>query len=91
MLEEAYNSIVSAGAVAVILTAGLILVYRHLNADRKDLRAELDKREAQYKADLKAKDDQIKELIEELKDITKENITLETRILDVLKTMNHGR
>lgn len=91
MIEEAYNSIISAGSVAVVLTAGIILVYRHLKADIKELREELLRQKTAHKAELKEKNDYIKELVEELKDMTKENIALETRILDVLKNINHGR
>ncbi len=80
MMEEAYNSIISAGSVAIILCVGLVLVYKHMKAENKEL-----------KAQLVAKDLLIEKKDTELKEIVKENITLQTRILDTLKILSHDR
>ncbi len=79
-MEEAYNSIISAGSVAIILCVGLVLVYKHMKAENKEL-----------KAQLVAKDLLIEKKDTELKEIVKENITLQTRILDTLKILSHDR
>lgn len=73
MIEEAYNSIISAGSVAIILLAGMIFMYRHLMAEIKELKSQL------YKKD------------EQLSAIVKENIALQTRILDALKILTSER
>ena len=73
MIEEAYNSIISAGAVAIILTAGIIFMYRHFMAEVRDLKSQLQKKD------------------EEISSIVKENIALQTRILDALKMLTHER
>ena len=80
MMEEAYNSIISAGSVAIILCVGLVLVYKHMKAENKEL-----------KAQLVAKDLLIEKKDTELKEIVKENITLQKRILDTLKILSHDR
>lgn len=91
MVEEAYNSIISAGSVAVILTAGLILVYRHLNKDIKDLKAQMIAKDVLHTAQIAAKDLIIEKKDNELKEIVRENIALQTRILDILNIITHER
>lgn len=73
MIEEAYNSVISAGSVAIILLAGMIFMYRHLMAEIKELKSQL------YKKD------------EQLSAIVKENIALQTRILDALNVLTSER
>jgi len=73
MIEQAYNSIISAGAVAIILTAGIIFMYRHFMAEVKELKAQLSKKD------------------EEINAIVRENIALQTRILDALKMLTHEK
>lgn len=53
MIEEAYNSIISAGSVAIILLAGMIFMYRHLMAEIRELKAQLYKKDEQISAIVK--------------------------------------
>lgn len=77
IIEEAYNGILQSGVVAIVLMAGCILMYRHFTTEVKELKEEL-----------KLKSEEIKTLNNELLNITRENIQLQTRILDVLNRIS---
>lgn len=73
LIEQATNSVMEAGIVAVVLTAGLILMYRHFTSESKEMK-EL----------IKEKDAQIFELNNQIRDIVTVNTELNTRLLDTL-------
>jgi len=73
MIETATTSIMEAGIVAIVLTAGLILMYRHFTGEAKE-----------YKELIKEKDAQIIELNNQIRDIVSVNTELNTRLLDTL-------
>jgi hypothetical protein len=77
IIEEAYNGILQSGVVAIVLLAGCVLMYRHFSTEVKELKEEL-----------KVKNEEIKTLNSELLNITRENIQLQTRILDVLNRIS---
>jgi hypothetical protein len=62
-----------AGIIATVLTAGLILMYRHFTLEAKE-----------YKSLIKEKDAQIIELNNSIRDIVTVNTELNTRLLDTL-------
>lgn len=73
MIEQATTSILEAGIVAVVLTAGLILMYRHFTSESKEL-----------KNLVAEKDAQIIELNNQIKEIVQTNTELNTRLLDTI-------
>jgi len=73
MIETATTSIMEAGIIATVLTAGLILMYRHFTLEAKE-----------YKSLIKEKDAQIIELNNSIRDIVTVNTELNTRLLDTL-------
>lgn len=79
-MEEAINSILQSSLVAALLGAGLVFVHRHHMADKKELKEEIK---------------ELKEVnaqnTEDLKEMVKENIAIETRLLDALKVVNNGK
>lgn len=79
-MEEAFSSILQSSLVAALLGLAVVLVHRHHMADKKELKAEIT---------------ELKELnaqnTKDLKEMVKENIKIETRLLDVLKLQNNGK
>ena len=73
MIEQATTSIYEAGVIAIVLTAGLILMYRHFTNEAKE-----------YKELIKEKDAQIIELNKQIRDIVEVSTQLNTRLLDTL-------
>jgi len=73
MVHEATTSIMEAGIIAIVLTAGLILMYRHFTLEAKE-----------FKSLIKEKDTQIIELNNSIRDIVTVNTELNTRLLDTL-------
>lgn len=73
LIEQATTSVMEAGIVAVVLTAGLILMYRHFTGESKEMK-EL----------IKEKDAQIIELNNQIREIVTVNTELNTRLLDTL-------
>ncbi len=80
MMEEAVSSIIQSSLVAAILLVGLVFTHRHHMADKKELKAELKELK-----DINAQN------TEDLKEMVKENIAIETRLLDALKMVNNGK
>jgi len=79
-MEEAFNSILQSSLVAALLGIGLVFIHRHHMADKKDL-----------KEQIAIKDKIIVDNSEDLKEMVRENIAIETRLLDALKTLSNGR
>lgn len=73
LIEQATTSIMEAGIVAVVLSAGLILMYRHFTSEAKEM-----------KDLVKEKDAQIIELNNQIREIVAVNTELNTRLLDTL-------
>lgn len=86
-MDEAINSILSSSLVAALLGAGLVFVHRHHMADKKELKETIREKDIS----IVMKDSALATQADEIKEMLRENIAIETRLLDVLKSNNHGR
>ena len=84
MIEEATSGIIETGVVSIILVAGMILMYRYFSAEVKRLNSII-----------KAKDEEIKELTEQLRDLMVKDIEVSTKFNTTLeqltKIIENGR
>lgn len=69
----------------------LAWVVVHFKGELKDKDALLALKDREYKETIAIKDKRIEDQAEEIKEIVRDNITVETRILDALKYLNDGK